>query len=59
MDFMNVLGRLLLIPIYTGIFIAALFSPADDKVVVMGLSVLMGLLSWQITKPARKHAKVA
>lgn len=59
MDFMSLLGRLLLLPIYAGIFLTALFSQAGDKAIVMGLCVLIGFLSWQITKPAQVKDKVA
>lgn len=59
MDFMSILGRLLLLPIYAGLFFMSLFSQADDKAIVMSLCVLLGFLSWQITKPAQEKAKVA
>jgi len=59
MDFMSILGRLLLLPIYAGMFFTALFSQAGDKAIVMSLCVLIGFLSWQITKPAKEKAKVA
>lgn len=37
MDFMSILKRLLLLPIYVVLFIIAMFSQADDKFIVMGL----------------------
>jgi len=48
-----------LLPIYAGMFFTALFSQAGDKAIVMSLCVLIGFLSWQITKPAKEKAKVA
>lgn len=59
MDFMSILGRLLLLPIYAVSFITALVSQADDKFIVMGLSVLFAFLSWHITRPAYRKTKVA
>ncbi|EAO5315633.1 hypothetical protein C1L07_004630 [Salmonella enterica subsp. enterica serovar Anatum] len=59
MDFMSILGRLLLLPIYAVLFVTALFSQADDKFIVMGLSMVFAFLSWQITKPVHKQAEVA
>lgn len=59
MDFMSILGRLLLLPIYVGMFFTALFSQAGDKAIVMSLCLLIGFLSWQITKPAQVKDKVA
>ncbi|EBZ0633538.1 hypothetical protein D6456_22785 [Salmonella enterica subsp. enterica serovar Hvittingfoss] len=59
MDFMSILGRLLLLPIYAVLFVIALFSQADDKFIVMGLCLLFAFLSWYITKPTTKQTKVA
>lgn len=59
MDFISILGRLLVLPMYAVSFVIALFSQADDKFIVMGLCLLFAFLSWYITKPTTKQTKVA
>lgn len=57
MDFMSILGRLLLLPIYAGMFFTALFSQAGDKAIVMSLCVLIGKLPSQQRKRLRSRKR--
>ncbi|EBX0472514.1 hypothetical protein R497_24255 [Salmonella enterica subsp. enterica serovar Havana] len=59
MDFMSILGRCLLLPFPVAMFIGCLLSQADDRFFGMLMSVVIGWVSWHVTRPKRQKTEVA